>query len=120
MYSAEQENDLIEDVETSPLAGQNAAAATEFVRPPLGAAQFGALKLDFDLDLPAAPSAVLPAFTPDELARIARNKLDLAGEYIELGDLSGARTLLQEVVESNDAATRDDARALLTKMADES
>lgn len=120
MYSAEQENDLIEDVETSPLAGQNAAAATEFVRPPLGAAQFGALKLDFDLDLPAAPSAVLPAFTPDELARIARNKLDLAGEYIELGDLSGARTLLQEVVESNDAATRDDARALLTKLADES
>ena len=87
--------------------------------PPLGGAQFGALKLDFDLDLPAAPGAALPALTPDELARIARNKLDLASEYVELGDLSGARTLLQEVVDANDAATRDDARALLAKLADE-
>ncbi|KWF06502.1 FimV/HubP family polar landmark protein [Burkholderia pseudomultivorans] len=87
--------------------------------PPLGGAQFGALKLDFDLDLPPTPGAVLPALTPEELARIARNKLDLAAEYVELGDLSGARTLLQEVVDANDAATRDDARALLAKLADE-
>ncbi|VWC87936.1 pilus assembly protein FimV [Burkholderia contaminans] len=87
--------------------------------PPLGGAQFGALKLDFDLDLPSAPGAALPALTPDELARIARNKLDLASEYVELGDLSGARTLLQEVVDANDAATRDEARALLAKLADE-
>ncbi|WP_455774358.1 FimV/HubP family polar landmark protein, partial [Burkholderia stabilis] len=76
-------------------------------------------KLDFDLDLPSAPGATLPALTPDELARIARNKLDLASEYVELGDLSGARTLLQEVVDANDTATRDDARALLAKLADE-
>ncbi|MDS0793682.1 pilus assembly protein FimV [Burkholderia pseudomultivorans] len=87
--------------------------------PPLGGAQFGALKLDFDLDLPPTPGAVLPALTSEELARIARNKLDLAAEYVELGDLSGARTLLQEVVDANDAATRDDARALLAKLADE-
>ncbi|EMN5129525.1 pilus assembly protein FimV [Burkholderia contaminans] len=87
--------------------------------PPLGGAQFGALKLDFDLDLPSAPGAALPALTPDELARIARNKLDLASEYVELGDLSGARTLLQEVVDANDAATRDEACALLAKLADE-
>lgn len=87
--------------------------------PPLGGAQFGALKLDFDLDLPSTPGAVLPALTPDELARIARNKLDLASEYVELGDLSGARTLLQEVIAANDAATRDDARALLAKLADQ-
>nr|WP_275891261.1 FimV/HubP family polar landmark protein [Burkholderia sp. LMG 13014] len=33
--------------------------------------------------------------------------------------MSGARTLLQEVVDANDAATRDDARALLAKLADE-
>ncbi|WP_233410269.1 FimV/HubP family polar landmark protein [Burkholderia ambifaria] len=61
----------------------------------------------------------MPALTPEELARIARNKLDLASEYVELGDLSGARTLLQEVIDANDAATRDDARALLAKLADE-
>ncbi|MBN3818224.1 pilus assembly protein FimV, partial [Paraburkholderia sp. Se-20369] len=86
---------------------------------PLGGAQFDALKLDFDLDLPSAPGAALPALTPDELARIARNKLDLASEYVELGDVSGARTLLQEVVDANDAATHDDARALLAKLAAE-
>ncbi len=53
----------------------------------LGAAGFGALKLDFDTELPPSPAQPLPAFTPADLARIARNKLDLAAEYIELGDL---------------------------------
>ncbi|HDR9173356.1 TPA: pilus assembly protein FimV [Burkholderia vietnamiensis] len=97
-------------------AGGACTVPTPSPLPPLGA-RFGALKLDFDLDLPSAPDAELPALTPEELARIARNKLDLALEYVELGDLSGARTLLQEVVDANDAATRDDARALLAKLA---
>ncbi|AOJ65481.1 pilus assembly protein FimV [Burkholderia ubonensis] len=99
--------------------GRSGATTSAPAFAPLGGAQFGALKLDFDLDLPAAPGAVPPALTPDELARIARNKLELAGEYVELGDLAGARTLLQEVIDANDAATRDDARALLAKLADE-
>ncbi|KVW23043.1 FimV/HubP family polar landmark protein [Burkholderia ubonensis] len=101
------------------LPGRSGATSSAPAFAPLGGAQFGALKLDFDLDLPAAPGAALPALTPDELARIARNKLELAGEYVELGDLAGARTLLQEVIDANDAATRDDARALLAKLADE-
>ncbi|MGZ2748216.1 FimV/HubP family polar landmark protein [Burkholderia stagnalis] len=101
------------------LHGRSGATSSAPAFAPLGGAQFGALKLDFDLDLPAAPGAALPALTPDELARIARNKLDLASEYVELGDVSGARTLLQEVVDANDAATRDDARALLAKLAAE-
>ncbi|CAB3732028.1 hypothetical protein R8871_05827 [Paraburkholderia graminis C4D1M] len=83
----------------------------------LGAAGFGALKLDFDLELPPSPAQPLPAFTPADLARIARNKLDLAAEYIELGDLAGARTLINEVIEANDPATRNDARALLSTLA---
>jgi FimV-like protein len=83
----------------------------------LGAAPFGALNLDFDLELPPGPSQALPAFTPEELARIARNKLDLAVEYIDLGDVVGARTLINEVIESNDAETRADARALLSTLA---
>ncbi|QCP54607.1 hypothetical protein FAZ95_37700 [Trinickia violacea] len=82
----------------------------------LGAARFGALNLNFDLDLPASTSP-LPTFTPEELAKIARNKLDLAAEYIELGDIAGARTLINEVIESNDAATRNDARAMLSTLA---
>ncbi|KWB81331.1 pilus assembly protein FimV [Burkholderia ubonensis] len=101
------------------LHGRSGATSSAPAFAPLGGAQFGALKLDFDLNLPAAPGAAPPALTPDELARIARNKLELAGEYVELGDLAGARTLLQEVIDANDAATRDDARALLAKLADE-
>ncbi|CAN7737746.1 FimV/HubP family polar landmark protein [Paraburkholderia sp. SIMBA_054] len=97
------------------IAGTAGAAAVAG----LGAARFGALKLDFDLELPPSPSPsqVVPAFTPDEVARIARNKLDLAVEYIDLGDVVGARTLINEVIESNDVDTRADARALLSTLA---
>jgi FimV-like protein len=83
----------------------------------LGAAGFGALKLDFDLELPPSPAQPLPAFTPADLGRIARNKLELASEYIELGDLAGARALINEVIEANDPATRTEARALLSTLA---
>ncbi|WCM23253.1 fimbrial protein FimV [Paraburkholderia bryophila] len=83
----------------------------------LSAAGFGALKLDFDLELPPSPAQPLPAFTPADLTRIARNKLDLAAEYIDLGDLSGARSLINEVIEANDPATRTEARALLSTLA---
>ncbi|CAG2355777.1 FimV/HubP family polar landmark protein [Burkholderia sola] len=118
-HPADQEDELDWDPDAVTSVGQAGSPATSSSLPPLGGAQFGALKLDFDLDLPSTPGAALPALTADELARIARNKLDLAAEYVELGDLSGARTLLQEVVDANDAATRDDARALLAKLADE-
>jgi FimV-like protein len=48
----------------------------------------------------------------EELTVVARNKLDLAIEYMALGDLAGARALVNEVLESNDAATLDQAREL--------
>jgi FimV-like protein len=83
----------------------------------LGARGFGSLNLDFDLELPPSPAPPLPAFTQTDLIRIARNKLDLASEYIELGDLSGARTLINEVIEADDPATRTEARALLSTLA---
>jgi len=118
-HPADQDDEFDWDPDAATPAGQAGSAPAATSLPPLGGAQFGALKLDFDLDLPSTPGAALPALTADELARIARNKLDLAAEYVELGDLSGARTLLQEVVDANDAATRDDARALLAKLADE-
>ncbi|WP_226993673.1 FimV/HubP family polar landmark protein [Burkholderia plantarii] len=84
----------------------------------LGGAQFGALNLDFDLDLPVGPSATLPPPTDEALDRIAQNKLELAAEYVELGDLHGARTLLNEVVDAGRAGTSDAARTLLAKLAD--
>lgn len=118
-HPADQDDEFDWDPDAATPASHAGSPFAASSLPPLGGAQFGALKLDFDLDLPPTPGAALPALTPDELARIARNKLDLASEYVELGDLSGARTLLQEVVDANDAATRDDARALLAKLADE-
>ncbi|MBJ9619483.1 pilus assembly protein FimV [Burkholderia multivorans] len=117
-HPADHEDELEWD-DDAPHADTSARPAAPSPLSPLGGAQFGALKLDFDLDLPSAPGAELPALTPEELARIARNKLDLAAEYVELGDLSGARTLLQEVVDANDAATRDDARAMLAKLSED-
>ncbi|MBJ9592720.1 FimV/HubP family polar landmark protein [Burkholderia seminalis] len=118
-HPADQDDEYDWDPDAATPAGHAGSPPPLSPLPPLGGAQFGALKLDFDLDLPSAPGAALPALTADELARIARNKLDLASEYVELGDLSGARTLLQEVIDANDTATRDDARALLAKLADE-
>ncbi|MBL3967125.1 pilus assembly protein FimV, partial [Burkholderia sp. KCJ3K979] len=118
-HPANQDDEFDWDPDAATPASQAGSPPVTTSLPPLGGAQFGALKLDFDLDLPSTPGAALPALTPNELARIARNKLDLAAEYVELGDLSGARTLLQEVIDANDAATRDDARALLAKLADE-
>jgi len=83
----------------------------------LGASRFGPLSLDFDYNSSTSQTEPLPAFTPEQISSIARNKLELAVEYIELGDLSGARTLLQEVIESNDPATRQPAAALLSTLA---
>ncbi|MDR5784166.1 FimV/HubP family polar landmark protein [Caballeronia sp. LZ065] len=83
----------------------------------LGATRFGPLSLDFDLGPSSSTTEPLPALTPAQLATIARNKLELAAEYIELGDLQGARTLLQEVIESNDSATRQQAATLLSTLA---
>ena len=44
-------------------------------------------------------------------------KLDLAKAYEEMGDLEGARELLQEVVKEGDAAQQEKAQALLAKIA---
>jgi pilus assembly protein FimV len=83
----------------------------------LGATQFAPLSLDFDMGMPKSHTEPLPALTSTQIAAIARNKLELAQEYMELGDLPGARTLLQEVIESNDPATRQRAAALLSTLA---
>jgi pilus assembly protein FimV len=83
----------------------------------LGATQFAPLSLDFDSRLPRSHTEPLPPMTNSQLAAIARNKLELAGEYIELGDLPGARTLLQEVIASNDPATRQRAATMLSTLA---
>jgi pilus assembly protein FimV len=109
-------DDTVEGARPTPAARPGVAG--------LGAAPIGPLALSFDLDLPgvdaeghSGAAAALPEFTPEQLAKIARNKLDLAAEYIALGDLGGARTLIHEVIESKDAVTRDEAHALLATLA---
>ncbi|MDN7720751.1 FimV/HubP family polar landmark protein, partial [Burkholderia gladioli] len=111
------DDELPLDDESGPSIPENRPAPS-FT--PFGAAQFGALNLDFDLDLPAGPGATLPPPTEAALDQIARNKLELAGEYVELGDLHGARLLLGEVIDANRADTREAARAMLAKLADAS
>ncbi|MBC8730075.1 fimbrial protein FimV [Paraburkholderia sp. UCT2] len=110
VHGADDDAPHIADQIAAGTAGHGAVAG-------LGAAGFGALRLDFDLELPPSPAQPLPAFTPADLGRIARNKLELASEYIELGDLAGARALINEVIEANDPATRTKARALLSTLA---
>lgn len=129
----------VEPLSTEPVATPEASArlASPFQEPPapfageaieagtagagalagLAAPRFGALTLDFDLNLPPDSAEPLTVFTPEQLSRIARNKLDLAQEYIALGDVAGARSLINEVIESNDHATRSDAQALLSTLA---
>jgi pilus assembly protein FimV len=108
-----------ESATTSPSASEQIESGTAGAASVagLGASRFGPLSLDFDYNSPASQTEPLPAFTPEQISTIARNKLELAVEYIELGDLSGARTLLQEVIESNDPATRQPAATLLSTLA---
>lgn len=108
---------VADEVESSAAARIEAGTAGAPSVAGLGATQFGPLSLDFNLDLPSSHTEPLPALTAAQLATIARNKLELAVEYIELGDLSGARTLLQEVIASNDQATRQQAAGLLSTLA---
>ncbi|WP_338911492.1 hypothetical protein [Mycetohabitans rhizoxinica] len=85
--------------------------------PRFGAAHFGALNLDFDLDLPPLAAQPSVALAPDELAAIARHKLNLAVESMKLGDTAGARALVSEVIASNDPTTLEKARALHAALA---
>jgi pilus assembly protein FimV len=43
-------------------------------------------------------------------------KIDLAKAYQEMGDLEGARELLQEVIKDGDAAQREAALAVLGEL----
>jgi len=61
-----------------------------------------------DLDLAAEPEIS----SSEEVA----TKIDLARAYQEMGDLEGARELLQEVLRDGDSRQREAASALLTEL----
>jgi pilus assembly protein FimV len=111
-----------------------AAAPAPAPRPAPGAEPRG---LDFDLgdlvtDLPppapaAAPSASgfgafsiggesIPSMLPGDGDPLER-KLELAEEFRQIGDLEGARDLLEEVVAKSDGPLRNKAQAMLDSLA---
>jgi pilus assembly protein FimV len=47
----------------------------------------------------------------------AATKLDLAKAYQEMGDVEGAREILQEVLHEGDDQQKSEAQALLSKLA---
>jgi pilus assembly protein FimV len=91
-------------------------ALPEVVPPPAPApapADSGATSLldfgDFGLDPPAAPA---DSSADGPLAR----KLELAEEFRQIGDLEGARDLLEEVVSKADGALKAKAQGMLEKL----
>ncbi|NWG30035.1 MAG: pilus assembly protein [Rhodocyclaceae bacterium] len=95
----------------------------------------GDLKLDFDLDLDEAPTDKLtlaPAAEPQQVTATpepiasqalagpdnaeAATKLELAQAYEEMGDIEGARELLNEVLSEGSAAQQAQAKAKLEQL----
>jgi pilus assembly protein FimV len=79
------------------------------------------LDLDFELGGGDVTQEIGPGGVSDEL-REARTmtevgtKLDLARAYVDMGDPSGARNILEEVLEEGDEAQRQQAQNLLNSL----
>lgn len=63
----------------------------------------------------ALGSEPIPSALPDDADPLAR-KLELAEEFRQIGDLEGARDLLEEVMAKAEGALRSKARAMLDKL----
>lgn len=122
--------DLDLDLGTMPLAGKAAKAAPKpavdlesislDLNPPSRPAPLGGTAsaakptLDFgDFTLPAQPSGHGPLDENDPLAR----KLELAEEFRQIGDMEGARDLLEEVVAKAGGALKTKAQSMLDSLA---
>jgi pilus assembly protein FimV len=94
----------------------------------------GTLDFDFggvslDLDAPPPPQAAMPrvdsSFVDFDVAEEAEvedadplaRKLDLADEFRQIGDLEGARDLLEEVIAQADGALKTKAQNMLDSLA---
>ena len=66
-----------------------------------------------DFTLPAQPSGHAPLDENDPLAR----KLELAEEFRQIGDMEGARDLLEEVVAKAGGALKTKAQSMLDSLA---
>ncbi|MGC2047363.1 MAG: FimV/HubP family polar landmark protein [Gallionella sp.] len=76
-------------------------------------AGFAGINLNFDDTLaPAAPSSD----SKDDHWQEVATKLDLAKAYQEMGDASGAREIIEEVLREGDTEQRDAAQSLLAQL----
>jgi pilus assembly protein FimV len=76
-------------------------------------AGFAGINLNFDSDAsPAAPSSE----SKDDHWQEVATKLDLAKAYQEMGDASGAREIIEEVLREGDTEQREAAQTLLAEL----
>ena len=80
---------------------------------PAAASSFADINLDFD-DI-AEPSESATGSKSDNWEDVA-TKLDLAKAYQEMGDASGAREILEEVMREGNAEQRESAQAILEQL----
>ena len=105
------------DAEAAPaLDAQSASPVTPVPAQPL---DFDMGALNLDLDTPPAAGTGLPDLAGNTSAGNPEmaTKLDLAMAYQEIGDLEGARELLDEVLKGGSAEQADKAQSLLEKLA---
>ena len=96
-------------------APEKAAVAAGSFGHPAGSLDLDKLDLSFNPDRPALDDP-----TPSVLDgqwHDAATKLDLAKAYQEMGDVDGAREILQEVLHEGDDQQKSEAQALLAKLA---
>jgi pilus assembly protein FimV len=81
-------------------------------KPAVGPMEFdlSGISLDLDKPLEAGPSSLPPM---DDGSDPLSRKLELADEFRQIGDVEGARDLLQEVIAKGDGALKARAQRLL-------
>ena len=102
------------DASPPPAPSRSAASGEQIVRPQ-PAIDLDKLDLSFDHAEPGGEDA-----TPSVLDgqwHDAATKLDLAKAYHEMGDVEGAREILQEVLREGDDQQKGEAQALISKLA---
>ena len=127
------------DFDINAVAPATPPAKAEAAAPAAPAAPAEPAGLDFDLDFELGESAPKPAAAPatdvsslsldigapgtpapgasvDPKWQEVATKLDLAKAYQEMGDKSGARELLDEVMKEGDAAQQEEAKRVLAKL----
>ena len=81
------------------------------------ALDFGEFSIGGEPLQPAAEPTLEPEEEADDAADPLARKLELAEEFRQIGDLEGARDLLEEVVSKADGALKSKAQGMLDKLA---